>query len=56
MNPDRDKEDRTDGIEILRHLIAINTVNPPGKEKAAAEYLAELLAPYGFCKSEAKRS
>lgn len=49
MNPDRDKEDRTDGIEILRHLIAINTVNPPGKEKAAAEYLAELLAPYGFC-------
>lgn len=49
MELDSDKGDRADCIEILKRLIAINTVNPPGKEKEAAEYLAKLLGPYGFC-------
>ncbi len=35
-------------IEILKKLIAFETVNPPGNEKWAADYLAELLTPYGF--------
>lgn len=43
------KGKRADSIEILKQLIAIDTVNPPGREKAAAEYLAGLLEPYGFC-------
>lgn len=37
-----------DGISILKDLIRIDTVNPPGNEKNAAVYLAELLEPYGF--------
>lgn len=36
------------GLEILRDLVSINTVNPPGNEKAAAVYLKELLEPAGF--------
>jgi acetylornithine deacetylase/succinyl-diaminopimelate desuccinylase family protein len=35
-------------IMVLRELIEINTVNPPGGEAAAAEYLAALLSPLGF--------
>lgn len=37
-----------DCIELLKGLIEINTTNPPGGELAAAEYLAEILTPYGF--------
>lgn len=35
-------------LEILRDLISINTVNPPGNERAAAAYLKGLLEPAGF--------
>ena len=40
--------DEMTGLEILRDLVSINTVNPPGNEKAAAVYLKELLEPAGF--------
>lgn len=43
------KSQNRDCIEILKKLISINTTNPPGNEKAAAEYLAQLLEPWGFC-------
>lgn len=36
------------GIEILKKLITLDTSNPPGNEKPAAEYIRELLSPYGF--------
>lgn len=37
--------------EILRELIAYDTVNPPGNERPAAVYLKELLESFGFsCK------
>lgn len=49
MELDGCKAERADSIGILRRLIAINTVNPPGREEAAAEYLAGLLRSYGFC-------
>lgn len=42
------KEQASDCIAILKDLISINTVNPPGNEKPAADYLAGLLTPYGF--------
>ena len=35
-------------LDLLKHLISINTVNPPGQELAAAEYLRLFLEPYGF--------
>lgn len=35
-------------IEVLKRLISFQTVNPPGNEKWAADYLAELLEPHGF--------
>jgi acetylornithine deacetylase/succinyl-diaminopimelate desuccinylase-like protein len=34
--------------ELLRSLIRFNTVNPPGQEQAAQEYLARHLAEAGF--------
>jgi acetylornithine deacetylase/succinyl-diaminopimelate desuccinylase-like protein len=34
--------------ELLSRLIAFNTVNPPGDERAAQEYLADHLAAAGF--------
>jgi acetylornithine deacetylase/succinyl-diaminopimelate desuccinylase-like protein len=34
--------------ELLQRLIRFNTVNPPGNERAAQEYLAELLTGAGF--------
>ena len=39
--------DRETVFKILEKLIAINTANPPGNEKAAAEYLYGL-----FCEEE----
>ena len=42
------QKDEKDCIEILKKLIAFNTVNPPGNEKPAAVYLADLLGKYGF--------
>jgi acetylornithine deacetylase/succinyl-diaminopimelate desuccinylase-like protein len=35
-------------VDVLQHLVRINTVNPPGNERPAQEYLAGLLAPAGF--------
>ena len=34
--------------ELLQRLIRFNTVNPPGNEQAAQEYLKELLEGAGF--------
>ena len=34
--------------EVLRRLIRFNTVNPPGNERPAIEYLRDLLAGAGF--------
>jgi acetylornithine deacetylase/succinyl-diaminopimelate desuccinylase-like protein len=34
--------------ELLRRLVAFDTVNPPGNERPAQEYLAALLAGAGF--------
>src|SRR5207344_629358 len=34
--------------ELLSRLIAFNTVNPPGDERAAQEFLADHLAGAGF--------
>jgi acetylornithine deacetylase/succinyl-diaminopimelate desuccinylase-like protein len=35
-------------VEVLQHLIRINTVNPPGNERPAQQYLAGLLDAAGF--------
>jgi acetylornithine deacetylase/succinyl-diaminopimelate desuccinylase-like protein len=35
-------------VELLQRLIRFNTVNPPGNERAAQEYLKKLLATGGF--------
>lgn len=37
-----------DCIELLRELIRFDTVNPPGNEKPAAQYLTGLLQTAGF--------
>jgi acetylornithine deacetylase/succinyl-diaminopimelate desuccinylase-like protein len=37
-----------DATALLRRLIRFNTVNPPGAERAAIEYLRDLLADAGF--------
>jgi acetylornithine deacetylase/succinyl-diaminopimelate desuccinylase-like protein len=34
--------------ELLQRLVRFNTVNPPGNEQAAQEYLRDLLEPAGF--------
>lgn len=35
-------------LKILKDLISIDTVNPPGNEMKAAQYLADMLSPMGF--------
>ena len=35
-------------IEVLQHLVRINTVNPPGRERPAQEYLAARLRDAGL--------
>ena len=37
-----------DAVEITRRLIRFDTINPPGNERPALEWLAGLLAPVGF--------
>ena len=37
-----------EAVELLAHLIRFNTVNPPGNERAAQEYLAAHLTDAGF--------
>ena len=45
--PDRAQlESRT--TALLQHLIRFNTVNPPGNERAAQEFLKGLLEEAGF--------
>ncbi len=38
---------RDDAVELLRELIRLNTVNPPGNETLAAELLRDYLEPFG---------
>ena len=40
--------DQTEVFKILEKLVSFETVSPPGKEAAAACYLADLLTPFGF--------
>ena len=40
--------DEDKAVEILRRSIQFNTVNPPGAEKAFAEYLADVLNCFGL--------
>ena len=35
-------------IGLVRHLLAFNTVNPPGQEQACAKYIGSLLEAFGF--------
>jgi acetylornithine deacetylase/succinyl-diaminopimelate desuccinylase-like protein len=35
-------------VEVLQRLLRINTVNPPGNERPAQEYLAALFERAGF--------
>jgi acetylornithine deacetylase/succinyl-diaminopimelate desuccinylase-like protein len=37
-----------EAIEVLQRLLRMNTVNPPGNERPAQEYLAALLDQAGF--------
>ena len=43
-----DTELQEETIEVLQRLIRFNTVNPPGDERAAIEYLRDLLTGAGF--------
>jgi acetylornithine deacetylase/succinyl-diaminopimelate desuccinylase-like protein len=38
----------SEAVEVLQRLVRINTVNPPGNERPAQEYLAGLFEPAGF--------
>ena len=35
-------------IGLVRHLLAFNTMNPPGQEQACARYIGSLLEAFGF--------
>jgi acetylornithine deacetylase/succinyl-diaminopimelate desuccinylase-like protein len=50
MSTDRSEigQPAAEAQELLRQLIRFNTVNPPGKERAAQEYLAGHLTRAGF--------
>ena len=37
-----------EALELLSRLVAFDTVNPPGNERAAQEYLADHLSKAGF--------
>lgn len=41
-------ETSTDVIELTRHLVAMDTINPPGNEQQCCDYLADLLETNGF--------
>src|SRR5687768_528564 len=41
-------EFQREAVELFRGLLRIDTTNPPGKERAAAEYLAEALRQDGL--------
>lgn len=40
--------DTLDGLYLTRKLIGFNTINPPGRERPCAEYIAGLLQDAGF--------
>lgn len=40
--------ERMSGLELTRRLVAFNTINPPGKERACVEFIAGILAGAGF--------
>jgi len=42
------EELQAEAVEVLQRLIRFNTVNPPGNERAAQEYLAAYLTKAGF--------
>jgi acetylornithine deacetylase/succinyl-diaminopimelate desuccinylase-like protein len=46
--PASEAPDAREAQELLRSLIRFNTVNPPGSERPAQEYLAEHLSAAGF--------
>jgi acetylornithine deacetylase/succinyl-diaminopimelate desuccinylase-like protein len=50
MSTDRSEigQPAVEAEELLRHLIRFNTVNPPGNERPAQEYLADHLSKAGF--------
>ena len=35
-------------LGFLRRLISFNTVNPPGNERCAAQYIAKMLSGFGL--------
>src|SRR5688500_7732099 len=37
-----------DAVELARKLVAFPSTNPPGEEKACADFVAQLLAEQGF--------
>ena len=39
---------QSEAVDVLQRLIRFNTVNPPGNERPAQEYLRELLGDAGF--------
>ena len=39
---------RLDAVDLTRRLIRFDTINPPGRERACAEFLADLLTDAGF--------
>src|ERR671938_206500 len=39
---------QAEAVDVLQRLIRYNTVNPPGNERAAQEYLAKYLRGAGF--------
>jgi acetylornithine deacetylase/succinyl-diaminopimelate desuccinylase-like protein len=41
-------QSRSESVELLQRLIRFDTVNPPGNERAAQEYLAGVLTQAGF--------
>jgi succinyl-diaminopimelate desuccinylase len=38
----------TSAVELTQQLVRFNTINPPGSERACAQYLATLLEGAGF--------
>ena len=38
----------TSAIELTKHLVRMNTINPPGDEEACAKFLGNILEDAGF--------
>ena len=48
VDPITDADLERETTDLLARLIRFNTVNPPGNERAAQQFLADLLARAGF--------